>query len=437
MKNERLLAAQILLACEKGIYSNIALDTFYSREHPTREQRGRCTALVMGTLSRQITLDFYISTFLNKPIEKLDREVRVLLRMGTYERLWMDSAADYAVVNETVELCRPLKKSSATGLVNAVLRKVSLADLEEKVAAIEDLTTRLSVIGSVHPNLAGLLLEEYGYERAKEFLEITFLPPQTFVHYDGPKEEEQAWYKRMQDREIGLQETSLPRCYQVTSNVSSLLRYTEEGTHHIQGLPAQYTAHVVQAKEGMRVMDTCAAPGGKTLCLAREVGERGYVLALDVNARRVQMLQQAVQQAGFHNVEVLEDDARSFRSNEPFDAVLCDVPCSGFGEIASKPEIRLHDPLDSQELSETQAAILENASTMVNVGGTLVYSTCTILQRENEAICNQFLTKHPEYAPKPIEWAPEGTVHEENHVKFLPHEGLREGFYVAAFQKMW
>ncbi|MBQ4094408.1 MAG: 16S rRNA (cytosine(967)-C(5))-methyltransferase RsmB, partial [Oscillospiraceae bacterium] len=373
----RKLAAECLLRCEAGGYSNLVLRQMLGKSELPRRDRAFCTALVLGTLSRVRTLDALLQPYLKKPVARLDGEVRVLLRMGAYQLKYMRGVPQHAAVNESVQLCRALKKSSAAGMVNAVLRRTAEADAEAVLAAIKDPVQRLAVSCSVEDALAAQFLSLYG-ERAEAVLQSFFAPAAIYARCNTLKCSEDALCAALQGANITAEQTALPGCLRLAEGFSGACAPLADGRMRIQSLPAQLAAFAVGARAGERVLDLCSAPGGKTLCLAQDMENRGHITACELHEHRLKLV---LQQAALEGVDIITGvcgDAAQFQSDTLFDRVLCDVPCSGYGELASKPELRYRPPSFSAELPALQYAILENGARLLKAGGTLVYSTCTL-----------------------------------------------------------
>ncbi len=430
----RKLAVSALLRCEEGAFSNLVMKDVIQEGEMSERDRDFFTVLFLGTLSRQVTIDWILGHFLKKGVSGLDPEVRAILRLGTFQLHWMGGVPAYAAISESVSLCKDYRKTSASKLVNAVLRKADSFRLEE-IEAVSDPIHRLSVWGSISYRLAELLLKDYG-DRAQEMLGFTFLPGDTFLRVNTLRISDDGLIKILGEERAF--KTCLPHCIRYADSVSMLSDVLASGLCSIEGLPAQTAAAAVGAQDGEQVLDLCSAPGGKTACLAQMVGPKGKVDAVELYEHRARLVSILADRLGIGNIEVFCCDGRNFNPGKLYDRVLCDVPCSGYGELASKPELRFKDPELSRDLPELQYQLLSHGAELVKKGGVLTYSTCTILVRENSEVVGRFLREHPDFAGISMAF-PEISAERlsDYEIRFLPTEVLQEGFYIATLQKIW
>ncbi len=432
MENDvRKLAVQSLLRCESGAFSHLVMKEVLGSPELEERDRAFFTVLFLGTLSRQISIDRILSCFLKKGVASLDPEIRAILRLGTYQLQWMDGVPQYAAISESVNLCRKFRKSSASKLVNAVLRRASECRLEE-LTEEENGAQRLSDLYSVNLGLAELLISEYG-ENTEQILRATLDGGGLFLRVNTRKNSQE----ELKDQIASAEFTALPNCLKISGSVASVSGILEAGDATIEGFPAQVAAACVGAQTGENVLDLCSAPGGKTVCLAQEVGDTGRVIAVELYQHRASLVTDLARRLQLPNVEVICCDGREYRPGYLFDRVLCDVPCSGYGELASKPELRAKDPEGSADLPRLQMELLCHAAGLLRKGGTLVYSTCTLLRRENEDIVRSFLSEHPDFDGSPITVGDVGAeAVSPFEWKFIPSAGQPEGFYIASLRKL-
>lgn len=420
-----------MLRCENGAFSHLVMKDVLGSPDLDERDRAFFTVLFLGTLSRQISIDRILNCFLKKGVAALDPEVRAILRLGTYQLQWMDGVPQYAAISEAVNLCRKFRKSSASKLVNAVLRRASECSLEG-LTEKETGARRLSDLFSVHPRLAELLISEYG-DRAEQILGATFGGGDVFLRVNTRMNSQE----ELMEQIVSAESTSLPDCLKISGSVASVSGILETGAATIEGFPAQVAAACVGARSGETVLDLCSAPGGKTVCLAQEVGETGKVVAVEFYPHRAALVTELAERLRLPNVEVVCCDGREYGSDRLFDRVLCDVPCSGYGEMASKPELRAKDPEASGDLPRLQTELLCHAAGLLKKGGTLVYSTCTLLRRENEEIVRGFLSEHPDFEGAPIALEDVGAEPVSScEWKFVPSAGQPDGFYIASLRKL-
>ncbi|MBR2740485.1 MAG: 16S rRNA (cytosine(967)-C(5))-methyltransferase RsmB [Oscillospiraceae bacterium] len=435
MPNARKKAIDCLLRCERGGFSNLVLLQELASSGLDARDRGFCTALVYGTLSRKLTADSILSSCLDRPLAKLDAEVLEILRAGVYQIFWMDSVPARAAISESVDLCRAFRKSSAAGLVNAVLRRCSALELESVINSASDENEKVSLRYSVCPELAEMFRRQYG-TGAEEILASFFEPSDTYLRVNTLITDEDSAIAHLKDEGIETEKTELPGCLRIVSGFSGRSSMITSGEVRIQSLPAQFAAHAVNAVPGDTLLDMCSAPGGKTMCLAQDMHNEGRLIALDSSPRRLELVRKAASRERINIVETICSDASEYHSDMQFDAVLCDVPCSGYGEMASKPELRYKSPAVSEPLPEIQYSILCNAARMVRDGGRIVYSTCTVLERENRDVIDRFLAEHRQFRLALPEMVPSFASVDRDMISFVPGKGGSEGFFVAAMVKI-
>ncbi len=421
----REAAARALMAVERGGYSNLVMARSLAGMADARERRF-ASAIASGALERLITLDYILSQSLSKPLAKLDAEVRAALRTGLCQCLFMNVPAR-AAISESVELCRVLSKSSAAGLVNAVLRKASAFDLAE-IDNIKDESLRRSVKYSLCEPLGDMLAAQYG-EAADGIMAAFFARPRDCARVNTLRTDCETLLKELESEGITARRGSLENSIELVGEGWLSCSALARGDMRIQSESAQRAALALGAKAGMRVLDMCSAPGGKTLTAAQQMQNQGEIVALDRSAKRLALLERQAALEGVSIVKTLACDAREYESEAPFDAVLCDVPCSGYGETASKPELRYKSPEGNEELYEIQRAILQSGARALKAGGRLIYSTCTLDCRENEQIVDAFLNDNPNFSP-------DATNAGGKYTKKIPGENDPEGFFIATFVKV-
>ena len=373
--------------CERllnGAYSNLA-DVKCDNER----DRAFASALSMKVLEHRLTLEHIARSFIRKPLKALDKEVYTVLLMGLCELLYMDTP-DSAAVNENVELIKALKKSSAQGLINAVLRNFIRSGKkipDAKGSRAKELEIRYSVPEA----LIDSVISEHGEENAMIWLDNT-LDRTVWVRVNPLK---------AHDSEIA--ELLNAKSSDIPHGLSCEKPMTEsdafrEGKYHVQGLSSQICAELTGAKPGDTVIDTCSAPGGKTFTMCEKMENKGVVYSCDKTEKRTGLVEKGAQRLGLDIIRTKVMDSRICDETlPPADVVLCDVPCSGYGVISSKPEIRYKPLKEFDKLPEIQYNILRSSSRYVRPGGRLIYSTCTIRKAENEDVCRAFLDEHKDF----------------------------------------
>lgn len=435
MKTAREIALECLLAGEKqGAWSDGYLKNAIRQAGLTGRDAGLCTRLVYGVLQNQMLLDWHIDRRSSVPAEKMEPAVRGSLRLGLYQLLFLDRMPVHAAVNESVALAKAKSRNPrAAGLVNAVLRAVE-RERNGNLPQPKELSIRYS-----HPEW---LVKEFSCILPANELEAALAadnaPVPTVAQVNTLKISTDALAAELTAAGVSVTPHPwLPDCLELTEtgNLEELAAF-REGKFYIQDAAARLTALAADPKPGMRILDACAAPGGKSFAAAIAMEGKGEVRSNDIHPHKKRLIEAGAARLGLSNIKAGIMDAREFDPalEESFDLVIADVPCSGLGIIRKKPDIRYKAPEPLKGLPQVQKAILETVSRYVKPGGVLLYSTCTLLRRENEEVVNQFLAGHGDYAlegftlPGPI-----GRV--EGMATLWPHRCGTDGFFFAKLQK--
>lgn len=418
--DDRFLAYKILSKIERDkAYSNITVDVVL-RDNEATSAPFVC-ALVYGVLERKITIDYILSKFLTQSIKKLNPQVLTLLRMGVYQIKYMDKVPDSAAVNESVKLSKKVKCAFASGLINSVLRKVSSADiiLPETNNKIYD----LSIKYSCPEQLVEHYVKDYGYIDAEKILESSLGAAPTFIRVNTLKITSAELISQLNHEGIIAK--------QVENNVNSIeiisgfvfkTECYKNGYFHAQDLASQTCIDCLDPQENDIVFDLCAAPGGKSFTIAEKMNNKGKVYSFDLYEHKIKLINDGAKRLGIDVIDAQIGDASVFNEQLPkADKVLCDVPCGGLGVIRRKPEIKYKDFTFIDKLYDLQYNILNNASLYLKENGVLVYSTCSLSKKENENICERFLSEHTDF-------------HLESMVTLIPHKDS-DGFFFAKFIK--
>lgn len=439
MKSARQAAFEALLKIQKeGAYSNLVVDaTLKENDHFDERDKAFFSNLVYGTLDRLILIDYNLSMYLNQPVRKLKPELHTILRLGTYQLLFLDKVPSRAAVNESVNLAKVNKSAFAASLVNAVLRRVADNGLRLPEGSEND-PDYLAIKYSCPEWLISMWIEAYGFDNAIALAEKALEAAPVVVKVNTLKTtvDDLIW-KLAEEGVVAEKSTKFPDSLVLnnTGAVEELLAY-QEGLFHAQDFASQICCKALDAKPGETVFDLCSAPGGKTFTIAQSMQNTGCVRAFDIYQSRVELIKNGAKRLGLDNVYTYLSDATIFNENYGMaDRVLCDVPCSGLGIIRRKPEIRFKKSAEIDNLPEIQYSILCNATKYLKDGGRLVYSTCTLNPKENDEICNRFLEEHPEF--EAVKVLPELRRYSENdkYLTLMPHIHSTDGFFVAAFQK--
>ncbi|MBR4123861.1 MAG: 16S rRNA (cytosine(967)-C(5))-methyltransferase RsmB [Clostridia bacterium] len=419
MTNQRKLAVSILLKIENdNAYSNLTLASFFKDTDLNNEGKAFVSALVYGVLDRKITLDFVLSKFMKTPIKKTAPFTLCVLRTALYQIMFMDKVPESAAVNEAVKLIKKSKENRNAGFVNAVLRSVLRTEnLIPQGESIKDLSLRFSAPEWIVESFVC----DYGKETAIKLLEesLKFAPVTLRVNTLKTNTDElKEKLGTKSDDTVFLNSLILEKGFDLANN-----ELYKQGLFHVQDLASQKAISVLCPKPNERVLDICAAPGGKTFTMAELMENNGEIIACDLYEHRVGLIDDGAKRLGINIIKPIVSDAEIF--NEAlgeFDVVLCDVPCSGLGVIRRKPDIKYKTENDFTELCEIQYKILCNAVKYLKSGGKILYSTCTLRRAENEDIVNRFLNEH-------------NCFKKVTEKTLMPHIDKTDGFYYALLEK--
>ena len=432
----RQMAFSILLKIEKDkAYSNIALDSAVRESSLDSTDCAFISRLVYGVTERKLTLDYVISQFLNQPIKKLKVEVLVILRIGTYEILFMDKIPVSASVNESVLLTKNNKSAYASGLVNAVLRKVSIEG--ENILGSLSGDERLSVLYSAPIDLVRFLKYHYNGENAEEILKSALKKKEITIRVNTLKTIKEELIEILKNENISSEITALENALIINAKgaIYELEAY-KKGLFFVEDISSQLCVKELGLKENFKFIDICSAPGGKSFTASQYMNNTGEIYSCDIHSHRVELIKAGAERLGIKNIIPTVNDATIL--NEKFlnaDCVLCDVPCSGLGIIGKKPEIKYKSLDETKELIPIQKKILSTASKYVKKGGTLIYSTCSINPNENRKVCDWFLNENEDFYSVKVSPETKRCVDEGDYLTLLPHINNCDGFFIAKFIK--
>ena len=441
--NARRLALDVLTDVrEKGAYASLALGERLRAAHLSPEDRRLATGLVYGTLENQLQIDYALDRLMDHPTrEPVQRDI---LRMGAYQLFYLDRVPDMAAVDESVSLTRAMGLEALTGLVNGVLRNMIRGKNDVVWPKPQDDAVKyLSVMFSAPTALCQMLINAYGEHDAMEILRYRPKDRSVTVRVNYLRCDDARLRSLFADDELEFDPGILPGMYKVHSaGDMTRMRAFQNGLFTIQGESSVLAARMVGAKPGQTVLDACAAPGGKTAVLSEMMGDTGRVYAWDTHAHRVELIRGTMNRLKLENVRPAVKDASVPREDMAMtlDAALVDAPCSGTGVMNEKPDVKYRVTEEGvQALCRTQKDILDAIAPMVKVGGTLVYSTCSILPQENEEQIRAFLERHPEYEIQPMgAELPEKLAAHENALglQMFAHRDGTDGFYVCRMRRV-
>lgn len=428
----RVAALKVLLRVEQEAgYSNLALASVLGKERFDAAERAFTRALVYGVLENRLAIDYVLTRFSSRLPDKLDPDVRSILRLGVCQLGFLGGVSTYAAVNESVALER---RPHLRGYINGVLRAVSRA-LEKGPLPLPDREKDpegwLEAAYSCPRALFRAWRKDYGEERMMGILESLHGKTRHYARVNTLRISREGLCALLG---LGAQEEPfLPGCvrFDELPPLEECIPFLE-GLFHLQGWGSQFCCEALGARPGEQVLDLCAAPGGKSFTIAEEMGNSGGVIACDLHENRLSLIRTGAERLGISIIEARQNDASvSNPGLGLFDRVLCDVPCSGLGVLRSKPEIRYRPVESYAALPPLQLAILREGATHLRQSGTLIYSTCTLSRAENEDVAEHFLSEHGGFEPLSLP-GPYGGGH---MATLFPQEDRPEGFFVAGFRR--
>lgn len=438
MATAREVAVLTLAACERqGAWSDGYLKRLLREQHLDSRDAGLATRLCFGVLQNRMLLDWHLATFCTTPLDRLELNVRCILRVAVYQLLFLDKIPSSAAVNEAVTLTKKYcRNPRAAGMVNGILRSMLRQErLPEPLGSScsETLSIRFS-----HPRwLVDEFLSTLGEAETRALLSANNdQPPMTAQVNLCKAATEEVMERLSAEGVVATPHPWLKNCLVLTSTGSiDRLGAFQDGLFYIQDCAARLAVTAAHLHPGQRVLDCCAAPGGKSFACAIDMCNRGEVISCDIHPHKIRLLEAGRQRLGLDRITPCLQSATETKEDwiRSFDVVIADVPCSGLGIIRKKPDIRYKDPAPLTGLPPIQRSILNNCCKYVKPGGTLIYSTCTLLRRENEEVVLSFLCEHPDFEPVPLDLDVVGG--DQSMLTFWPHIHGTDGFFVARLRK--
>ena len=434
MSTAREAALRTLAACEKqGAWSDGYLKRILRESGLDSRDAALATRLCFGVLQNRLLLDWHLAQFCTTKLEKLDLNVLCILRTAAYQLLFLDKIPPSAAVNEAVSLTKKYcRNPRAAGMVNAVLRAMLRSGQLPEPTGSDELE-RLSIQYS-HPRwLVETFADRLGLAETEALLAADNAQPPTTAQVNTFRASAEEVASLLETEGVEVKPHPwLKDCLELsgTGDLERLRAY-QDGLFYVQDAAARLAVTGLELAPGLRVLDCCAAPGGKSFAAAIDLKNRGEVHSCDIHPHKIKLLEAGRDRLGLDIVSPMLQSAALRREDwvERFDAVLCDVPCSGLGIIRKKPDIRYKDPGPLAGLPKVQRAILDNCCAYVRPGGTLLYATCTLLRRENEDVVETFLSNHPEFSLTPLALPIPGG--ENGMMTFWPHIHGTDGFFAA------
>ncbi|WP_182274894.1 16S rRNA (cytosine(967)-C(5))-methyltransferase RsmB [Bacillus velezensis] len=441
--NVRELALEALEKLEQNqAYSNLLLTSVIKTNTLSDQDRGLLTELVYGTLQNKIALDYMLKPFIRKP-NKVKPWVIQLLRLSAYQMEYLEKIPDRAAIHEAVEIAKKRGHKGIASFVNGILRSLQ-REGAPSFAEIEDPVLRLSTETS-HPEwLVKEWVEAYGFEAAEKICRIHLIPPKQTLRVNHIKSDRETVLNEMENAGLEAEAGDLsPDAIKLLKGSIANTAFFQSGRVSIQDESSMLVARALDPKPGETVLDACAAPGGKSAHIAELMENEGSLTSLDLHRHKVKLIKEGAERLGLTIIDAQTMDARKAGEAfgaERFDRILVDAPCSGFGVIRRKPDMKYtKTPEDSRRLSEIQLGILREIAPLVKKGGTLVYSTCTMDRTENEEVMHAFIQEHPEFEPdlsleKRLPEKARPFV-QDGSLQILPHYFGTDGFFISSMRK--
>lgn len=446
--NIRELVLDMLLEIEGGnTYSHILMRNVLDKyDYLSFQEKGFIKRVTEGTLERRIQIDYMIDSFSKIPVKKMKPLIRNLLRMSVYQLVFMDGIPDSAVCNEAVKLASKRKFQSLKGFVNGVLRNIAR---QKQDFSYPDRSRKpqeyLSVFYSMPEHLITMWIEEYGEGRTEELLKAMLEIRPVSIRMKETLSEEEVNHLISAIEESGVKVKMHPwlsYAYELThvEGVRKLAGF-EEGMFTVQDVSSMLCVECAGIKEGDKVIDVCAAPGGKASHAAIKLRGTGNVLARDLTEEKTALIQENAKRQGLENITIEVFDATVLDESlrETADVVFADLPCSGLGILGKKRDIKYNVTEELlSELPILQKRILDTVWQYVKPGGILIYSTCTIHRKENEEIADWFVQNHSFEAEDISRYLPEqmGVENGKKRLQLFPGENAADGFFISRFRRV-
>jgi 16S rRNA (cytosine967-C5)-methyltransferase len=427
----REAALEVLVRTEQDrSYSNLLLNQTLQKYTLDKPDAGLTTEIVYGTIQRQNTIDYFLKKFVAKGLAKLEPWVRSLLRLSFYQLYYLDRIPDHAVVNEAVNLAKRKGHQGISGMVNGVLRSVIRQKAELKLPDGLPAAERIALTHS-HPEwLVRRWLHQLGEAKTELICQANNEPPRVSIRVNTLKLSREAMLEKLEQAAVEAEPSQLAADGIIVSGGGNmaLTDWFKQGFISVQDESSMLVAETVDPRAGEKVLDCCAAPGGKTAHMAEKMMDRGELWACDIYEHKEKLVEEQAKRLGLSSIRTVLADARHLQERFPaasFDRILLDAPCSGLGVIRRKPDMKwTKSERELDEICAVQHELLERIHPLLRPGGVLVYSTCTIEYNENEGMVRRFLEAHPEFVQD-----------EEPFRQIYPYEHHSDGFFIAKLRK--
>ena len=435
---------------ESESYANLLLPKVLEKSGLSKRDRAFTTELVYGTLRTQGTLDWILSQYASRDLSQIPLRALDILRLGCYQLVFLSRVPAHAVCFEAVELAKKFFHRGMATFVNGLLRTVERRKLELPWPKYEEDPVNFISLKFSHPRwLVRVWAENLGLEETKKLCEANNRRPQITLRTNTLRISRDDLFVVLQEQGLNVEKSSVTSESLIIKDTGSLsaLPQFKEGLFFVQDGSSMIASYVVSPRSGEVIIDSCAAPGGKSTHLAQLMGNRGRIIAVDIHPKRLNLIQENVKRLGTDIVETVQADATKLEDvielrpllKAKVDRILIDAPCSGLGVLARRPDARWRKSPDQiEELSILQSKLLESAAPFVKSGGVLVYSVCTITHQEGVEVVQGFLRNHPEFVlDDAVPYLPESLRLEEPYkwAQLLPHKHGTDGLFIARLVK--
>jgi 16S rRNA (cytosine967-C5)-methyltransferase len=433
--NIRKLALKMLTEYEElGKYINLSLSS-HSADSLTEEERALLTALLYSTVEHKLTYDYYICALSGRGMEQIDSYTKNILRLGICQILEMKKIPDFAAVNESARLARnPGERSFVNGILRAVVRKKDALPLPDKN---KNYPRYLSVYHSVPLWIVKKLIADYGREEAEALLESMNRITPTDLTVNTLKTTREKLCKRLSGMGLSAEISDIsPLSVRIAESVDPRrIEGFSDGEFTVQDAACSAAVSALGIQKGDFVIDVCACPGGKSFAAAIIMQDCGKINAYDIHESKLSLIEETAGRLGIVSVRASVRDA-TMPDESLFataDRVICDVPCSGIGVVAKKPDLRYKPEEGIGELPQLQYSILEASAKYLKPGGRMIYSTCTLIKEENEKVVELFLKNNKNYHT--VDFSVGSFRSVGGMFTFLPHIHKTDGFFVSLIEK--
>lgn len=411
-------------------YSNIIINDVLSNNELNRADKGLYTELVYGTLKRKYTLDYLLKPFVQT---KLKGWVRQLLWMGIYQYVYLDKIPEHAIINEAVEIAKYKGGPHNGNVVNGILRNIMRSDLQDFTEITDD-KKRIAIEYSLPKWLVDHWTTHFGIEKTETIAQSFLDKVTTTVRVNLTRISVDDAIRRLTDDDyIVEQDREIETCLHISGKPIIESRMFKDGLISIQDKSSMFIGELMALKEGDQVLDACSAPGGKACHIAEILNGTGHVDATDIHEHKIDLIDFNIRKLRLSNISAFEHDATE-KYDKVYDKILVDAPCSGLGVLRHKPEIKYEQSQHAIEsLVEIQLEILNNVKYNVKPGGTMIYSTCTIEQMENENVVYTFLKENKDFEFDQFEHPITGE--KVKTMQILPQDFNSDGFFITRIRR--